>query len=114
MTVILKERGLHDKVKLKVECKKFICPTGNKSCCQCQVLYHQANFEEVKSVLEELCQACSYPVLFLSKFHCKLSIIGKCWGFAKHMYQKYPTSFREADLETNVLSALNSVPLESM
>ena len=114
MTVILQEQGLHDKAKLKAECKKFICPTGNKSCCQCWVLYHQADFEEVKYVLETLCQACGYPVLFSPNFNCKLSFIEQYWVFSKHIYQKYPASYREADLETNVLSALNSILLESV
>jgi hypothetical protein len=114
MTVLLQERGLHKEAKLNAQCQKFKCQTGNKNCCQRRVLYHQPDFVQAKSLLEELCEARGYTVLFLPKFHCELNFIEQCWGFAKRVYQKFPASSKEADLENNVLSALESVPLESM
>ena len=35
-------------------------------------------------------------------------------GFAKNIYRHYPASSKEADLENNILAALESVPLENM
>jgi len=114
MTVLLQERGLDEEAKLKAQCKNFKCPTGNKNCCQRRVLYHQPDFVQEKSLLEQHCEERGYTVLFLPKFHCELNFIEQCWGFAKRVYRKFPTSSKEADLEINVLTALESVPLESM
>ena len=114
MTVLLQERGLRKEAKLNAQCQKFKCPTGNKNCCQCRVLYYQPNFVQAKSLLEEHCEAHGYTVLFLLKFHCELNFIEQCWGFVKCVYQKYPTTSKDANLQTNVLSTLESVPLESM
>jgi hypothetical protein len=80
MTVLLQERGLCKEAKLNPQCKKFKCPTGNKNCCQWWVLYHQPDFVQVKSLLEELCKARSYSVLFLPKFHCKLNFMNNAGG----------------------------------
>ena len=113
-TDLLQERGLDEEAKLKAQCKNFKCPTGNKNCCQHRVLYHQPDLVQEKSLLEQLCEECGYTVLFLPKFHCELNFIEQFWGFAKCMYQKFPASSKEADLEINVLTMLESVPLESM
>ena len=113
--VILKEQGLVEESKFHTECKKFNCPKGQTApCCHHQVLYSQPDFMEVKSCLEEVCEAWGYEVIFLPKFHCKLNFIEQCWGFAKRIYWHYPPSLKEIDLEVNVLSALETVPLESM
>ena len=115
MAVILEERGLIVESKLQAQCKDFKCPKGVTSCCCCWwVLYNQPDFVQVKSLLETTCKACGFTVIFLPKFHCKLNFIEQCWGFAKQIYWNYPTSFKEVDLEHNILSALESVTLDSM
>jgi transposase len=68
----------------------------------------------MKSLLEEACEVRGYSVLFLPKFHCELNFIEQCWGFAKRIYYQYLVSSKEADVEHNVLSALESVPLQNM
>ena len=102
--------------KLKAQCNsKLQCPNkGQMNCCCCQVLYNQPDFAHIKSLLETHRKSCGVEVIFLPKFHCKLNFIEQCWGFAKWIYQHYPPSSKEADLEQNILSALKAVPLDSM
>jgi hypothetical protein len=119
MAVILEERGLVKESQLRAECKKFQCPKpsgldGTAQCCCRRVLYDQPDFAEVESLLETTCKARSFEVLFLPKFHCELNFIEQCWGFAKHIYRRFPASSKEADLENNILAALESVPLDNM
>lgn len=116
MSVILEEQGLIAESKLRAECKNFKCAdTGPdvKCCCQ-RVLYNQPDFVQVESLLEAACKARGFEVIFLPKFHCELNFIEQCWGFTKRIYHHYEASSKEADLEQNILSALESVPLSTM
>ena len=114
MSVILQERGLMEESNLKAQCKDFKCKPGKTDCCCRRVLYCQPDFIKVKSKLETMCKEQGFEVLFLPKFHCELNFIEQCWGFAKQTYRQYPASSKEADLEVNLISALESVPLRSM
>ena len=78
------------------------------------VLFNQLDFAMVESSLETYCKSCGVEVIFLPKFHCELNFIEKCWGYAKFIYWHYPASSKEADLECNMLAALETVPLKSM
>jgi hypothetical protein len=115
MAIILEKRGLVVESKLRAECKKFKCPSNSPTlCCYRHVLYNQPDFVQVDSILETVCQARSYEIIFLPKFHCKLNFLEQCWGYTKRIYRHYPPSPKEADLTNNVLSALESIPLVSM
>ena len=116
MEIILQERGLHAESQLKAQCnKKFDCPNnGRTNCCCRRTLYNQPDFIQVDSLLESYCRSCRVEIIFLPKFHCELNFIEQCWGFAKRIYRHYPASSKEADLEQNMLSALESVPIDSM
>jgi hypothetical protein len=72
------------------------------------------DFMEVESLLETNCKGHSFEVLFLLKFHCELNFIEQCWGFTKHIYHHYLASSKEADLENNILVALEYVPFKNM
>jgi hypothetical protein len=114
MTKILQERGLTNEAKLKAECKNFKCPPDATVCCQRRVLYNQPDFADQESALEILCRSRGFEVLFLPKFHCELNFIEQCWGHSKRTYRQYPPTSKEEDLEKNLLSVVESVPLEIM
>jgi hypothetical protein len=116
MAVILEERGLVAESQLRAECKHFKCanPRPDSKCCCRRVLYNQPDFVNVESLLEKACKARGFTCLFLPKFHCELNFLEQCWGYAKRVYRKYPPTSREADLEINVLRAIDSVPIENM
>ncbi|KAJ3992181.1 hypothetical protein F5050DRAFT_1801841 [Lentinula boryana] len=90
------------------------CEVGRTDCCCRRILYLEPDFVNQKSLLEEHCEARGYSVIFLPKYHCELNCIEQCWGYAKRVYRMFPTSSLEADLKTNTISALESVPLVSM
>ena len=112
--MILEERGLIEESKLWAECKDFKCPPGATHCRCRRVLFNQPDFVNVESQLESVCKARGFQVIFLPKFHCELNFIEQCWGYAKRIYRHYPASSKEKDLERNVLTAIDSIPLESM
>jgi hypothetical protein len=113
MAVLLQERGF-DTSKLRAQCKDFKCTKDTTRCCCRRILYTQPDFVNVLSILERVCKQRGYRVLFLPKFHCELNFIEQCWGYSKRLYRQYPVSSKEADLEVNVLSALDSVPINVM
>jgi transposase len=115
MIRILAERGISTN-GLKRECTDFKCKDVNAQCCVWQVLYNQPDFTNIKSLLEEHCEAQGFKVIFLPKFHCKLNFLEQCWGMAKHHYCLFPRSKtnHKAALLCNVLEALNSVDLVLM
>jgi hypothetical protein len=114
MAAILEECGFANVLKLQAQCEKFKCKGDTTMCCCCQILYNQPDFVGVLLKLEKMCKPCGYQVLFLPKFHCELNFIEQCWGFSKQLYCQYPASSKEANLERNVLTVLDSIPLMVM
>jgi len=119
MRIIIQERIDHgsrlpDPTKLLAQCQKFQCAPGQTDCCCRRILFNEPDFVGQKSKLEELIESCGYRMIFYPKFHCEVSFIEQCWGFAKRVYREFPASSAEADLERNVVLALNAVPLDSM
>ncbi|KAJ3551364.1 hypothetical protein NM688_g4745 [Phlebia brevispora] len=114
MAEILCERGFPQAKKWRYQCEGFKCPapgTDPQNCCCRRVLYNQPDFANVKSLLEQECEADGITVIFLPKFHCELNPIERCWSAAKYKYRMYPLSSKEEDLERNVQEALESVDL---
>ncbi|KAF8231661.1 hypothetical protein L208DRAFT_1031991, partial [Tricholoma matsutake] len=72
-------------------------------CCCCCLLLSKPNFVHIDTILEVTCNACSFWVIFLPKFHCELNFIEQCWGYAKQLYCLNPESSQEDHLERNVL-----------
>ena len=92
MAVILEECGYKDALKLWAQCLKFKCEKGMVGCCCQRLFYNEPNFVVVESLLEIMCKACSFKVLFILKFHCELNFIEQCLGYSKGIYQKYPVT----------------------
>lgn len=122
MAEILTKRGYDAAAvrNLPAQCPKFSCPVspppGKLSCCCWRLLYNEP-VTGVESLLESHCKARGFSVIFLPKFHCELNPIEACWGFARRCYHEMPPSTgkgAEADLEKNVIKALNMIPLESI
>ncbi|KAH9843219.1 uncharacterized protein C8Q71DRAFT_698833 [Rhodofomes roseus] len=116
MAYILEERGFHNAHQMRAQCKKKFddCLPGAVECCCRRTLYNQPDFAYVKSELELLCNRRGVELVVLPKFHPELNFIEQVWGYSKRVYRMYPPSSIEADLERNLLSALESVPLKVM
>jgi len=114
MAVLLEERGLVKESTLRYECPGFKCKPGMMDCCCRRALYTQPDFVAVESLLETHARVQGFEVLFLPKFHCELNFIEQCWGYAKQEYHEFPPSSKEADLENNLLAALEMVSLDKM
>ena len=106
--------GTEKESKLRFECPGFKCKPGVRDCCCRRVLYTQPDFVAVESLLETHGHVQGFEVLLLPKFHCELNFIEQCWGYAKQKYREFPPSTKEADLERNLLAALEMVSLDKM
>ncbi|KZV81302.1 hypothetical protein EXIGLDRAFT_686149 [Exidia glandulosa HHB12029] len=118
MAVILEERGFAFAHDLRAQCgKNFKClnllagTQGVPACCCRRLLYNQPDFAGVRSLLENECEARGFDTLFLPKFHPELNPIEQCWGRAKLKYRVNPPTPTEAEVEGNVIAALDSVTL---
>lgn len=118
MKVILEERGLLEEANLNAECPGFKCPPRAKGvppkCCCRRVLFEQPDFKDQKPELIELVEKRGHIAYFFPKYHCELNFIEMCWGAAKAHYRVQPPTSSEAQMEANVIEALDSVPLEKM
>ncbi|TBU40039.1 hypothetical protein BD309DRAFT_982699 [Dichomitus squalens] len=102
MAQILTERG-YDLTGLLRECPGFKCKPPTLSCCIRQLLFNSRIFRRLRH--------CSRPTVVLAALMCCICPNSICWGYAKRKYREMPASSKEADLEANVLAALNSIPL---
>ncbi|KAI0371201.1 hypothetical protein BV20DRAFT_942876 [Pilatotrama ljubarskyi] len=114
MVQILEERGYNAVSGLRAECPKFKCPPGATRCCCRRWLFEEPDFRDAESLVEAHCRERGFEVIFLPKFHCELNPIEQCWCVAKCAYREFPPSSIEADLECNVLAALDSVDITKM
>ncbi|QRV96150.1 DDE superfamily endonuclease [Ceratobasidium sp. AG-Ba] len=112
MATLLKERG-YDVSRLKAQCVNFKCADPLANCCCRRILFRLIDMAAgQKSNLELLAEELGTEVIFLPKFHCELNPIEQCWGRAKYIYRKSPSSSLTADVETNMVKALDSISLK--
>ncbi|KAF8593220.1 hypothetical protein BDV93DRAFT_516735 [Ceratobasidium sp. AG-I] len=113
MAQILRERNLPHIANKLAECPSFKCEEGVTDCCCRRTLFCQPDFAARDSTLEEVARTLGSKIIFLPKYHCELNPIEQCWGLAKQKYQEMPPSSKEADLRSNMLNAVYSVPVLS-
>lgn len=114
MVSLLQERGYNTN-GLNAECTGFKCKSSTADCCCRRILFNLIDMNgEHKSILETLAETYGSQVIFLPKYHCELNPIEQCWGYAKRVYRVAPPSSLTADVEKNMVSALATVPLDSI
>ena len=59
-------------------------------CCCRRILYHQRDFVDQCSQLQELIESRSHLCDFYPKYHCELNFIEQYWGAAKAQYRVIP------------------------
>jgi hypothetical protein len=114
MTQLLRERGFNAPEKLRTECPKFKCNPGAQNCCQRRILFNEADFANVPSLVEQHCWARGYSVIFLPKFHPELNFVEMCWGYGKRCYRELPAAPKIEQVERSAIWSLEQVPLTSM
>jgi hypothetical protein len=122
MATILEEHGIDAMgLKLQAQCGKssFKCcltiiPPGANPCCCRKALYDQPDFSNQKSHIEELIESCGHQASFYACFHCECNFVENNWGYSKCIDHEFPQSSNEADLERNVVTPLDSVPMICM
>ncbi|KIJ30912.1 hypothetical protein M422DRAFT_186566, partial [Sphaerobolus stellatus SS14] len=111
MEQIIRERGLWPEKGLNAQCEGFKCELGRTDCCCRRLLFTQPDFVYQKSELEELITSRNHICDFYPKFHCELNFIEQYWGAAKLHYRASPPTKNMEEMQTNVIAALDSVPL---
>ena len=75
---------------------------------------NEPDFQNVESILASDAKENGDQIVFLPKFHCELNPIEQCWGYAKRRYCLLPPSSSERDLQKNVVTCLDEIPLITM
>jgi len=117
MEQLLREHGLFPTDRnLKAQCSPSLskCPPGHTMCCCWQILYNQADFQEQKSLLQELYEDAGHLCLYYLKFHCELNFIEQYWGYAKYQYRETPLTTNDNMMIENIRECLDSVPVETI
>lgn len=91
------------------ESERTGCATDKTECCAQSVLAAQPDFQEQKSVIQELLESRGHFVLFYPKFHCECNWIERFWGGCKQITRENCT-YSIAGLREHVPRALESVP----
>ena len=89
------------------------CKPGATDCCAKRILDLQPDFQEQKSLVQEVIEAAGHLCIFLLKFHCELSFIELFWGAVKrYLWENCDDSF--TTLQENMPKALASVSVETI
>lgn len=110
MKAVLAERGLSQQ-RLRGKCKK--CESDSLACCYKRILELQADFQEQKSLVQEVIESMGHLSIFLLKFHCELNFIEYFWRQVKK-YLRDNCDYTFDTLKDNMPIALASVPLQTI
>src|SRR5277367_5156603 len=78
-----------------------------------QILQLQPDFQEQKSLVQEVIETAGHLCIFLLKFHCELNFIEFFWGAVKKYLQDH-CDYSYAGLQKNLPDALASVDLTTI
>jgi hypothetical protein len=109
MEQILKERNLC-RDGLLTQCPGFKCQKGVTDCCCRWILFHQPDFANQKSALQELIESQGHICDFYPKHHCELNFIEMYWGAVKFKHRKIPSTSNVGEMRVNVKRCLDDVP----
>jgi hypothetical protein len=82
-------------------------------CCLKWILELQEDFQEQKSLVQEVIKAMGHLCIFLPKFHCELNYIGFFWGLVKK-YLCDNCDYTFDTLKENMPKALASAKLSTV
>lgn len=99
--------------KLTMKCCQGKCTTGSVDCCAKRLLERQPDFEEQRSLVQEVIKEAGHTCIFLPKFHCELNFIEYFWGVVKR-YLRENCDYTFATLQENLPKALGSVSVETI
>lgn len=108
---VLMERGLFQ-TKLRGKCESK-CDVAATACCLKRILELQPDFQEQKSLVQEVIEAAGHLCIFLPKFHCELNFIEFFWGAVKK-YLRDHCDYTFDTLKENMPIALASVSLNTI
>ena len=108
---VLEERGLYQ-AWLCGKCKSK-CKADVTDCCNKHILEHQPDFQQQKSLVQEVIEAAGHLCIFLPKFHCELNFIEFFWGAVKKFLCDN-CDYTFDTLKDNMPKALESVPLHTI
>ena len=106
---ILTEHGLYQG-NLRGKCSSK-CDPDKTDCCNKRILEHQPDFQQQKSLVQEVIEAAGHLCIFLPKFHCELNFIEFFWGVVKR-YLRENCNYTFDTLKENMPKAMESVKLE--
>ena len=89
------------------------CSVGLANCCAKRLLEVQPDFQEQRSLVQEVIEAASHLCIFLPKFHCKINFIKYFWGVVKK-YLCDHCDYTFTTLQQNLPKALESVAVETI
>lgn len=87
------------------------CDLDKMNCCNKWILKHQPDFQQQKSLIQELIEAVGHLCIFLLKFHCELNFIKFFWGVVKRYLCKNRDYIYDT-LKENIPKAMEFIKLE--
>lgn len=106
---VLTEWGLCPVSRTRGKCESK-CDPDTTSCCLKRILERQPDFQQQKSLVQEVIEAAGHLCIFLPKFHCELNFIEFFWGLVKK-YLRNNCDYTFDTLKENMPKALASVKL---
>ena len=107
---VLLEHGFNVQ-DLRGKCKR--CDPDAETCCCKRILELQPDFQEQRSLVQEVIEKAGHLSIFLPKFHCELNFIEFFWGAVKR-YLREHCDYTFDTLKENMPKALAAVPLETI